>query len=361
MYKYELAKLPPHIDFESKIILKKLPNVRAALAELKGISSTLPNVSIILNTLALQEAKDSSAVENIITTHDELFKAELNLSFIENIAAKEVQHYAFALKKGFELVSEYHLITNSTILSIHKELEQNDAGYRKVPGTTLKNNRNEVVYKPPQEAQKIVELMSNLVEYINDDSLHEVDPLIKLAIIHHQFESIHPFYDGNGRCGRILNILYLVAKGLIDLPVLYLSRYIIQTKGDYYRNLQQVRDNNDWESWILYLLEGVEIIARQSIQLIKAIKILMMDYKHHIRENYAFYSQDLINHLFRHPYTKIDFLESELGINRKTASKYLNLLAKDEKNILTKIRLGNQNYYINNNLINIIANSDYQI
>jgi Fic family protein len=361
MENYRPSSLPPNFDFDSKAILKRLPKARAALAELKGIAATIPNASIILNTLALQEAKDSSAVENIITTHDELFKAELNLSFIENIAAKEVQHYASALKKGFELVREHHLITNKTILEIHSELEGNDAGYRKIPGTALKNDRNEVVYEPPQHRQVIVDLMSNLVEYINNDDLQDIDPLVKLAVIHHQFESIHPFYDGNGRCGRIINILYLVAKELIDLPVLYLSRYVIQTKPDYYRLLQKVRTDNDWEAWVLYVLEGIEVVAKQSIELIKAIKELMLNYKHHIRTNYRFYSQDLVNNLFKHPYTKIEFLEQDLNIERRTAAKYLNALAKDDFNILTKIKVGKQNYYVNNGLMDVIANYDYRL
>jgi len=192
--------------------LKKIPNARAALAELKGIAATIPNVTILVNTLSLQEAKDSSAVENIITTHDELFKAELDLSMVKNIAAKEVQSYAKALRESFKLVANNHLILNKTILEVHKILEGNDAGYRKVPGTELKNNQTqEVVYTPPQNGADIALLMEDLIKYINTDT-HDVDPLVKLAIIHHQFESIHPFYDGNGRSGRILNILYLVAQ-----------------------------------------------------------------------------------------------------------------------------------------------------
>jgi Fic family protein len=185
--------------------------------------------------------------------------------------------------------------------------------------------------------------------------------LVKLAVIHHQFESIHPFYDGNGRCGRIINILYLVAKELIDLPVLYLSRYVIQTKPDYYRLLQKVRTDNDWEAWVLYVLEGIEVVAKQSIELIKAIKELMLNYKHHIRTNYRFYSQDLVNNLFKHPYTKIEFLEQDLNIERRTAAKYLNALAKDDFNILTKIKVGKQNYYVNNGLMDVIANYDYRL
>lgn len=360
--KYNLSFLPYPIDFETKTVLKRLPKVHASLAELKGIAATIPNVNILINTLALQEAKDSSAVENIITTHDELFKAELNISMVKNIATKEVQNYASALKKGFAIVSKTKLLTNSTILDIHKELEQNNAGYRSVPGTELKNDRTqEVVYTPPQNRQEIKALMANLIDYINDCSMHDIDPLIKMAVIHHQFESIHPFYDGNGRTGRIVNILYLVASGLLDLPVLYLSRYVIQNKNEYYRLLQDVRDTENWEEWILYMLQGVETVSKQSIELIKSIKDLMQDNKIYIRKNYKFYSQDLLNNLFRHPYTKIEFLQNELGISRQSASKYLNDLAKDEKRILTKVKVGRDYFFINQSLMELFMRYDYKL
>jgi Fic family protein len=359
---YKVVALPLVQDLESKAVLKKLPAAHAALAELKGIAATIPNVSILLNTLALQEAKDSSAVENIITTHDELFRAALNLELVKNVAAKEVQYYAGALKLGFARVTEYKLITNGILLELHRELEGNTAGYRQVPGTELKNDRTgETVYTPPQSGAAVAKLMANLIDYINDDTLQEIDPLIKMALIHHQFESIHPFYDGNGRTGRIINILYLVAKGLLDTPVLYLSRYIIQHKQEYYRLLQSVRDKGDWEAWILFMLEAVEHVSRQSIELIKAIKNLMHEYKIHIREHYKYYSQDLLNNLFRHPYTKIDFLQHELNISRQSASKYLNELAADPRKILVKIKIGRNYFFINQSLMNLFARYDYKL
>lgn len=359
---YTVTSLPLAQDVETKAVLKKLPAAHAALAELKGIAATIPNVSILLNTLALQEAKDSSAIENIITTHDELFRAELNIELVKNIAAKEVRHYASALKSGFELVTAHKLITNTTLLEIHRELEGNTAGYRQLPGTELKNDlTGEVIYTPPQNGEDVKRMMANLVDYINDDSLDDLDPLIKMAIIHHQFESIHPFYDGNGRTGRIINILYLVAKGLLDIPVLYLSRYVIQHKQRYYQLLQLVRDTSDWEEWILFLLEAVEYVSRQSIELIKSIKSLMQDYKIHIRNHYKYYSQDLLNNLFRHPYTKIDFLQQELNISRQSASKYLNELATDPKGILVKIKIGRDFFFINQSLMNLFTLYDYKL
>ncbi len=308
----------------AKKILKKLAIAHRYLAELKGVSLTIPNQGILINTLALQEAKDSSAIENIITTHDDLFKEELG-EVPSNAAAKEVRDYASALRKGFDLVSRNGLITTNHIIEIYREVKKTDAGIRKIPGTELRNDlTGETVYVPPQQYQTIIALLTDLEKYINDDEISNADPLVKLAIIHYQFESIHPFTDGNGRTGRILNILYLVLKGLLDIPVLYLSRYIIQHKSDYYRLLQQVREQDSWEAWVLFMLTGVEQTSRQTITLVQEIGKMMMDYKHRIRNDFPkLYSQDLLNNLFYHPYTKIDFLVDDLGVTRQTASKYL--------------------------------------
>ena len=308
----------------------------------------------MLNTLGLQEARDSSAVENIITTHDELFKAELNFTGWQSAAAKEVQNYAAALKKGFDLVEQSEMITSNHILKIQSVLENNKAGYRRLPGTVLKNiQTGEVVFTPPQDYDEIVSAMSNLVAFMNDDSLSDADPLIKMAVIHFQFESIHPFYDGNGRTGRIINILYLIRNSFLHLPILYLSRYIIENKNQYYQLLQDVREKNEWEPWILFMLEGVEKTSQDTISLILEIKKLMMDYKHRIRAGYKFYSQELINNLFRHPYTKIEFIQKDLGVSRVTASAYLNRLAED--GLLTKKKLGVGNYYVNEPLVKLFS------
>lgn len=360
---YQIPFLPLKQDLETKKVLKKVAEARAALAELKGVHATVPNVGILLNTLSLQEAKDSSAVENIITTHDELFKAELNLSFVKNLAAKEVQRYSTALKVGFNKIVEERLIRNSTILEIHKVLEDNDAGYRTLPGTNLENQQTkEIVYTPPQHGEDIKKYMQNLIEYINNDELDDVDFLVKMAIIHHQIESIHPFYDGNGRVGRILNILYLIAKDLLDIPTLYLSRYIIQNKTEYYKLLQSVRETNDWENWILFMLDAVISVAKQSILLVKEIKNVMLNYKNIIRDNYPkIYSQDFINNLFKHPYTKIEFVMEDLGVIRQTASKYLNAIASNENKLLTKVKMGREYYYINNGLMKLFTEFDYKL
>lgn len=349
-----LPILPPKIDLETKPVLRAVSQAQRYLAELKGVSGSIPNQNILIHTLSLQEAKDSSEVENIITTHDELFKEELFLDGEPHPSAKEVARYASALKKGFELVRSHQILTENHILNIQEELENNSAGYRKVPGTTLKNqSTGEIVYTPPQTLEEIQILMKNLERYINDDDLSEVDVLIKMAVIHYQFESIHPFYDGNGRTGRILNILYLVLKDLLSLPILYLSRYIIRNKSEYYARLQAVRDKEDWEGWILYMIQGIEETSKQTIQTILQIKEAMQDYKQRIRSSCKFYSQDLINNLFYYPYTKIEFIEKDLKVNRITASKYLEELC--EKGFLKKEKLGRSNYYINLRLFRILV------
>lgn len=353
MFQPTIPFLPPETELETRAVLKKLALAHRYLAELKGMAATIPNEHILINTLALQEARDSSEIENVITTQDELYKANLFADYIKNPAAKEVNRYASALKSAFELVRNDRLITVNRIVEIHRILEQNDAGIRTQGGTVLKNERTgETVYTPPQTHEEIRRLMSNLEQYINDDALSDADPLVKMAVIHHQFESIHPFYDGNGRTGRIINILYLVARGLLDIPVLYLSRYIIRTRMDYYRLLQQTRDTGDWESWLLYMLEGVERTSRQTIWIIQRIKEIMLDYKHRIRNELAkIYSQDLLNNLFRHPYTKIESLQHDLGVSRLTATKYLDRLT--EKGFIEKHKIGRYNYYVNRPLMNV--------
>lgn len=353
-----LHQLPPK-RFETAAILKKLTQASRNLAELKGVAASIPNQSILINTLGIQEAKDSSAIENIVTTHDELFQDALFPEKLANPAAKEVLRYRQALRVGFERVCHDGLLTANHIIEIQAELEQNNAGFRKLPGTALKNGAGEIVYTPPQQPEQIVTLMRDLEQFINaDQQTYAVDPLIKMALIHHQFESIHPFYDGNGRTGRILNVLYLVKEELLEIPVLYLSRYIVRTKPDYYRLLQTVRENDEWEAWVLYILTAIEVTAADTIETIQAIRVALMDVKHRIREQYKFYSQDLINNLFMHPYTKIDFIMQDLKVSRLTATKYLDALTAG--GFLQKHKKGRNNYYINLALTEILTRDSLQ-
>lgn len=253
--------------------------------------------------------------------------------------------YRQALRVGFEQVRSSGLLTANHIIEIQRELERNNAGFRKLPGTALKDGGGRTVYTPPQDPAEIVDLMRGLERFMNDPDLMDADPLIKMALLHHQFESIHPFYDGNGRTGRIVNVLYLVKEGLLDIPVLYLSRHIVRTKADYYRLLQAVRDQDSWEEWVLYILQAVETTAQQTIHTVQAIKAALMDYKHRIRAEHKFYSQDLINNLFSHPYTKIEFLQRDLDVSRLTATKYLVTLA--DTGFVRKLKIGRSNYYVN--------------
>ena len=356
MTNYNPSYLPLNFDLETKPVLKKVANARNALAELRGVCTSIPNQSILINTLSLQEAKDSSAIENIITTHDDLYRSDPLTQQFASLAAKEVHSYAAALRNGFEQVKETGLLTNNHILEIQATLGENHAGFRKLPGTALKNDQTgEVVYTPPQEPQQILDLMSNLEQFINDDTLADWDPLVKMAIIHHQFESIHPFYDGNSRTGRIINILYLVKQGLLNTPVLYLSRYINQNKSDYYRLLQSVRDENGWHEWVMYMLTGVEQTARQTTRLVDYMKSLMLLQKHKIkRERPKIYSQDLVNILFCHPYSKIEFLVRELEVSRITATRYLDEL--EVIGLMRKLRIEKSNYYINIQLFELFRN-----
>lgn len=359
--KYIIPHLPLPYDLETKAVLKQLNLANKKLAELKGVALTIPNENILISTLTLQEAKESSSVENIVTTQDDLFKEDLNIQDqISNAAAKEVLNYRRAMQTGFELVKKNKLLTCNFIQKIQYELESNRAGFRSVPGTCLKNNLGEVVYTPPQEYDEIVKMMSNLEEFINDETLSDIDPLIKLAIVHHQFESIHPFFDGNGRTGRIINILMLVTNDLLDLPILYLSRYITRNKGQYYQLIQAIRDNDgdnskEWEEWILFMLKGIEETAENTIILIKSISALMMTFKTKLRLLLGNkYKHDLLNNLFRHPYTKIEFVEKDMIVTRKTASKYLDMIV--EEGLLTKMKIGKDNYYINDSLVKLFLN-----
>jgi len=350
---YTLPPLPltnPAV-LETREVWVALTEAHRHLAELKGLCESLPNQGILLDTLGIQEAKDSSEIENIITTHDELYAYQDDAG--ATAAAKEVRHYVAALRTGYEAVRSSGLIRLETVLAVQAELEQNRAGLRKLPGTVLKNEATgKTIYQPPQDAAEVEALMANLIDYIHaDDGL---DPLLRMAIAHHQFESIHPFYDGNGRTGRILNLLMLQREGLLDLPVLYLSRYITTTKPDYYRLLQTVREQDRWAEWCLYMLRGVAVTSRSAITLVKAFRDLMQKTKHDLRERLPkLYSQDLLNNLFRYPYTKIEFIERELGVSRPTASKYLEQLTA--AGLVRKQKMGRSNFYINDPLYSLLS------
>ncbi|ATF16944.1 Fic family protein [Phaeobacter gallaeciensis] len=352
---YNIPPLPPAYNFETLRILKALNKATRSLAEVKGRAPVIPNQGLLIDTLSLQEAKDSSEIENIVTTNDELFKASVDRDRALQGPSKEVAMYKDALHLGYTRLLETDLVTNRTLVEMFQLLKNRDDGFRKLPGTGLQNNSGETVYVPTQDANSIVQQMSELETYINSDS--DLDPLIKMAIIHHQFESIHPFPDGNGRIGRILNVLYLTKEGLLGIPILYMSRGINKTKGDYYRLLQDVRDTGDWEDWIVYILDVVTETSALTLELIEGIRAQMAHFKQAVRTNHPkIYSQDLINNLFRHPYTRIEFVMEELGVSRPTATSYLEKLSNDQDLSLMKFSEGRNNYFINMDLVDLLSN-----
>lgn len=345
-------ELPLDIELSSKNF-QLLISASRELGKLNGFINTIPNQDILINSLVLQEAKDSSAIENIITTHDELFLAQMDDNSITQ-SAKEVIGYESALKKGFKLMKKDNLLLNKHILEIQKRLQNNNAGFRTQSGTVLKNPvTGEVKHIPPQNLDDIQRLMSNLEKYINED-LDKLDPLIRLAVIHYQFETIHPFFDGNGRTGRIINVLYLTYKGLLDLPILYLSAYIIQNKAQYYKLLENVSKNNSWNEWIDYMLTAIEKTSIATIKIISQINEAMQSFSNNLQaNNNKIYSKDFVELIFSHPYTKIEFVSHKLGVTRQTASKYLKIC--EDIGLLRCLKLGNTNFYININLFNILS------
>lgn len=351
----KLELLPIQKDIETKRILKQLSKTSRALAELKGISKTMPNQNVLINAIMINEAKTSSGIENIVTTHDEIYRAMVK-TINTTPAAKEVVDYRSSIWEGYNLVKEKGLININIILKVQEKIEHNQAGIRSLPGTVIKNNiTGEILYTPPQEKEKILEYMQNLEKYINNDD-DMVDPLIKLAIIHYQFELIHPFYDGNGRTGRILNILYLVLKDLIETPILYLSKYIIRNKLEYYKLLQETRITRNFEKWIIYILIGIEEMAEETIGIINEIREEILDMKHKLRDKTNIYSKELLEALFFEFYTKIPYIQEQLNVSDKTAQKYLDNLVK--LGILTSEKIGRERIYRNERLFNIIKKAD---
>jgi len=351
---YNIPSLPPAAKFETIDIMRALNEANRNLAEVKGRAPIIPNQAILIETLSLQEAKESSEIENIVTTNDDLFRLSFEKDSKLKGPSKEVAMYRHALHRGFEDLAKTGLITNRSITEMFRILKNREDGFRLLPGTALENNAGRIIYVPPQNASDITKHMAALEAYINAED--DLDPLIRMAIIHHQFESIHPYPDGNGRIGRMLNVLYLTKSGLLDIPILYLSRGINRTKSDYYRLLQAVRDDGTWEEWVIYILNLISYTSRLTLIIIEGIRTLMSQFKNLLRTHHPkLYSQDLINNLFKHPYTRIEFIMDELGVSRPTASSYLEKLAHDTKIPVEKIVEGRNNYYVNVGLVSLLT------
>src|SRR5258708_6294059 len=348
-----LPELPPEREqIETVKVLRQVVKSSIALAELKGLAGTLPNPSILLNAVILKEARASSEIENLITTQDKLYQALSAKGIEPDPATKEVLRNRKAALFGFHFIQQKGFLSTNAIISIQKLLEENNAGIRKLPGTALRNaSTNKVIYAPPDDHDVILKLMRNLENYINEQD--DISPLIKMAVQHYQFESIHPFYDGNGRTGRIINILHIILNGLLESPVLYLSDYIINNKSDYYRLLQEVRTKNKWEDWILYVLKGVEETSHETIAQTKAIQKLLISTQETIKkEAPKAYDKELIEILFEHPYCKTEIVTTRLKISRITASKYLKQL--QSIGVLKSKQVWKETLYINTKLFDLL-------
>lgn len=351
----ELPDLPPKNNLETTPIFKATIRANKLLAELKGYCQTLPYPQLLLNTIVLQESKESNAIENIVTTQDELYKATLMGDAIKNQAAKEVLQYRKAIYWGIEQLQRNNLITTNLLVGLMQRLRGSSENIRKTTGTKLGNpTNNEIVYTPPEGENIIRDKLSKLEIFINDPAFSDLDPLIKMALIHYQFEAIHPFSDGNGRTGRILNVLYLIQQELLGLPVLYLSHYIIQNKSDYYRLLKSITEDNNWEEWVLFVVNGVAETSEMTLRKINAILELKTNIELRAKDVLkSSYSKELVDLLFSHPYIKIKVLEENNIAKRQTASEYLKKL--EANNILDSIKIGNEIYYINKQLIEVLT------
>jgi Fic family protein len=348
-----LPFLPPLREkIESIKVLRQLINSSVALAELKGLVNTLPNPNILLNAVILKEASASSEIENIVTTQDRLYQALSAKGIQIDLATKEVLCYREAALYGFHFIKKNEYLNSNAIIEIQRILEGNSAGIRKLPGTALRNSATgKVIYTPPDDHETILKLMKNLEDYLNEKD--DIPLLIKLAVQHYQFESIHPFYDGNGRTGRIINVLYLILHGLLDSPILYLSSYIIKNKSEYYRLLQEVRTKGAWEEWVLYILKGVEQTAREANNQIQEIKMLFSSTQETMKKKAEkSYSKELLELLFEHPYCKTEYVIDRLKVSRITASKYLKDL--EGAGILETKRIWKEVLYINTKLFELL-------
>jgi len=350
----DLPLLPPKVDVETKAVLRKAIGTGRALAELKGLGETIPNQAMLINTVILQEAKASSEIENIITTNDALFKAFTAGSGQFDPATKEVLRYREALWEGYNELKRKPVLTTNLFLRIVRTIKQNSAGIRNLPGTVIGNQKTkQIIFTPPEGEAVVREKLKNLEAFIHGDDA--LDPLVKLALVHYQFEAIHPFFDGNGRTGRIINILFLILHGLLDLPVLYLSKSIIERKSDYYRLLRQVTERGLWEPWILYMLKAVEDTAVFTRERIVAIRALMIETTERARKELParVYSKELIELLFRQPYTKGQFLVNAGIAKRQTAAEYLQELEKI--GILKAHKIGKETLYLNVKLYGLLS------
>lgn len=347
----DLPLLPPKGALETTAVLRKTITASRALSKLNGAITNLPNPSLFLDTIHLQEAKASSEIENIITTNDDLYQAIVADKKFDNPAAKEVISYKEALWYGLDQLKKNPFITTNLCIAIVQRIKQNTSGIRTTLGTTLSNAKGETIYTPPTGESLIREKLANLEKFINKPST--LDPLIKMAMMHYQFEAIHPFSDGNGRTGRILLLLYLKLVKLLDVPAIYLSEYIIDNKPAYYKKLRLVTEKGDWEGWILYMLDMIETTSEKGLLRLENILTLMENMSTEIKYKLPkAYSKELIEILFRLPYTKRqNLINAKLG-TPKTVGNYLRDL--EQTGFLKSVKVGKEKLYLNYRLMEVL-------
>jgi Fic family protein len=356
----DLPDLPPVFDVATReLLINHAVKAARSLAELKGLCETLPRESLnnlLINTIVLQESKDSSAIENIVTTQDELYRAAAEEAGTTS-AAKEVLGYRTALYAGLKFMKEQNnIISTNLMVNVAQKITQNTSGIRKIPGTALKNNiTGEIVYTPPCCEDVLREKLKHLELFINDPDFCKLDPIIKLALLHYQFESIHPFGDGNGRTGRILNSLYLVQQNMLSSPVIYLSSYIIDNKQDYYRLLREVTEKQNWRDWIMFMNTAVNETANLTNRKIRGIIQLRKEMEEKTMQVLEKFNNrhELYDLMFTIPYLKIEIVVKKGIAHRQTAAVYLKVLAANS--ILKPIKLGKTTYYVNHKLLDLIT------
>jgi Fic family protein len=347
----DLPLLPPKSNLETTSILRKTITASRALANLNGAIINLPNPQLFLDTIHLQEAKASSEIENIITTNDELYKSVVADKKFETPAAKEVISYKNALWNGLKQLESKPFITTNLCIDIMQRIKENTSSIRTTPGTTLSNTNGDIIYTPPSGEDVIRGKLSNFEKFVNEDD--SLDPLIKMALMHYQFEAIHPFSDGNGRTGRILLLLYLKIENLLDIPAIYLSEYIIQNKSEYYKRLRLVTEEEEWEGWILYMLDMIERTSLHGLIRLKAIMALIQKMSNEIKNELPkVYTKDLIEIIFKLPYTKRqNLIDAGFG-TPKTVGNYL--IALEDKGFLKSVKVGKEKLYLNYRLMEIL-------
>lgn len=353
----QIPLLPPSVELETKPVLKLCIEARAALAELKQSAELIPNQAMLINTLPLLEAKDSSEIENIVTTTDRLFQYAYDLENGADPATKEALRYRTALFEGFRSLSQRPLST-ATAVTVCSAIKGMEMDIRRVPGTQLANDRTgQIIYTPPAGEARIRELLANWERFLHNE--REIDPLVRMAVGHYQFEAIHPFIDGNGRTGRLLNSLFLIQEGLLTLPILYLSRYIIATRQDYYRLLLEVTQHRNWEAWLLYILQGVIETARWTTAKIAAIRALSEETIEVVRTRLPkIYSRELVDVIFEQPYCRISNLVEKSIAQRQAASRYLKDLV--DAGVLNEVRVGKEKLFIHPKLMQLLTQDGNQ-